>query len=417
MDANQLKALMEKWAPVLDTTDAPAIVGQEKRIATAVMLENTEKDAQATQQVLAEDATNNTSGIADHTPVLISMIRRAAPQLLPFDLMGVQPLAQPSGLIFAMRSRYTDKNGPEALFNEADSDFSGAATPQQAGTNPAVLADSTPGSYTAGTGLEKSIGETLGGSGPAFGTMALTVEKVTATAVTRALKTGYTAEFAQDLKSLHGLDADSEMSRMLSSEIIAETNRECVRTLYRAAKIGAQDATVAGTFDLDQDANGRWLAERHKGLMFQIMRESNAVAQQTRLGNATFVLASADVVAALAMIGQLDYSQAGASLTVDQANVTFAGTLKNGLKVYVDPFSGVSAGNEQFAMVGYKGQSPFAAGYFYSPYVPLTMVRTIDPTTMTPIMAYRTRYALTAHPFFGASNNPCYRLFRVRNVQ
>lgn len=421
-----LKHLMEKWAPVLDAEGAPAIKDSHRRQVTAVLLENTQRDLNNQKQIIAEaDPTSqlqgyadNGTGIAKYDPVLISLVRRAAPLMIAYDLCGVQPLTQPTGLIFALRSRYGNQQGEEALFNEADSDFSGTGT--HTGTTPAVLNDSpTPGAYTKGVGIATNVAETLGGTGPDFGEMSFTVEKISVEAKTRALKASYSVEFAQDLKSLHGLDADAELSNILSTEILSEVNREVLRTMYIAARVGALDTTTPGTFDLDTDSNGRWLAERHKGLLYQIEREANRVAQETRRGKANFIVASSDVVSALNMLGALDYAPAlRQSLNVDESSSTFAGVLSNGMKVYVDPYSGTAAGSGQFFMVGYKGSSAWDAGMYYCPYIPLQMVRTTDPNTFTPRMAYRMRYGIVQNPFYSLNGgqNSYFRRVKVVNL-
>lgn len=417
--------LMEKWADVLDADNAPKIADNQRRQVTAVLLENTLSDIQSRREYLMEaDPTtqlggyaDNGTGIAKFDPVLINLVRRAAPQMIAYDLCGVQPLTQPTGLIFALRSRYGNQAGAEALFNEADSDFSGTGT--HAGTTPAVLNETPAGTYTKGTGIATNVAETLGGTGPDFGEMSFTVEKISVEAKTRALKASYSVEFAQDLKSIHGLDADSELTNILSTEILAEVNREVLRTMYIAARVGAQDTAVAGTFNLDVDANGRWLAERHKGLLFQLDREANRVAQETRRGKANFMVCSSDVASALNMLGALDYAPAlRQNLNVDESASTFAGVLSNGMKVYVDPYSGTAAGSGQFAMVGYKGSSAWDAGMYYCPYIPLQLVRTTDPNTFTPRMAYRMRYGIVQNPFYSLSGgqNSYFRRLAISNL-
>lgn len=419
------KNLMEKWAPVLDAETESPIKDNHRRQVTAVLLENTQRDLDAQKAIISENQpvsglqgyADNGTGIAKYDPVLISMVRRAAPLMIAYDLCGVQPLTQPTGLIFALRSRYTNQAGGEALFQEANSAFSGTGT--QAGTTPSTLNDPTPGAYSKGTGLATSIAETLGGTGPDFGEMSFTVEKISVEAKTRALKASYSMEFAQDLKSLHGLDADAELSNILSTEILSEVNREVLRTMYLAAKTGAQDTNNPGYFDLDVDSNGRWLAEKHKGLMYQIEREANRIAQTTRRGKGNFIVASSDVVSALNLLGALDYAPAlRQNLGVDESASTFAGVLSNGMKVYVDPYSGTASGAGQFFMVGYKGTSAWDAGMYYCPYIPLQMVRTTDPSTFTPRMAYRMRYGIVQNPFESLNNgsNNYFRLVGVKNL-
>jgi hypothetical protein len=435
-----VEKLLEKWAPVLDADGVDPIQGKHRRETTAVLLENTEQDIKQNRALLSEAAvttsTNGYSngaggdGLAKYDPVLISMVRRAAPQMIAYDICGVQPLRQPTGLIFALRSKYASMGGTEALFNEANSAFSGAASPVQAGTDPTMdfvdqdagTAGDQFGTYTTGTGVTTQVGETFGnGTGPAIGEMSFSVEQMTVTAKTRALKAGYTAEFAQDLKNLHGLDADAELSNILSTEILGEVNREVLRTIYASAKIGAQDSTKPGVFDLLTDSDGRWLAERHKGLLFQIEREANRIAQETRRGKGNILVCSSDVASALAMAGVLDYAPAladGTNLNVDESSATFAGILNKRFRVYVDPYSGAAGTQNQFFMVGYKGASAWDAGLFYAPYVPLQIVKTTDPETFTPRMAYRMRYGIAKHPFFQTAgrNLAYYRIAACRNL-
>jgi len=351
--------------------------------------------------------------MAGYDPVLISLVRRAAPQMIAYDIAGVQPMTQPTGLIFAMKSRYATQDGTEALFNEADTDFAGTGT--HAGANPVS------GAYTTGTGMSTATAEDLG-AGTAFGQMAFSIEKTTVTAKTRALKAEYSVELAQDLKAVHGLDAEGELSNILSSEILGEINREVVRTVYTAARTGAQAGTAAaGTFDLDVDSNGRWSVEKFKGLMFQIEREANAIAQTTRRGRGNFIICSSDVASALAMAGVLDYAPAlSTGLNVDESSTTFAGVLNGKYKVYVDPYSAnANASNAtQFFVVGYKGSSAFDAGLFYCPYVPLEKVRAIDPGTFQPKIGFKTRYGMVANPFTSMSSgqNIYYRKVAVTNI-
>jgi hypothetical protein len=430
-----VQALLEKWAPVLDADGVDAIADRQRRETTAVLLENTEIDIKQTRQAIMEASPvtqtqgypTDGTGLAKYDPVLISMVRRSAPQMIAYDICGVQPLRQPTGLIFALRSKYAAQNGTEALFNEANSAFSGAASPVQAGTDPTMdfvdqdagTAGDQFGTYTTGVGMDTTFGETLGGGVNEFGEMSFSVEQMTVTAKTRALKAGYTTEFAQDLKNLHGLDADAELSNILSTEILGEVNREVLRTIYSCARIGAQDATKAGVFDLLTDSDGRWLAERHKGLLFQIEREANRIAQETRRGKGNILVCSSDVASALAMAGVLDYAPAlQSNLNVDESSATFAGILNKRYKVYVDPYSGQAGTQSQFFMVGYKGASAWDAGLFYAPYVPLQIVKTTDPATFTPRMAYRMRYGIAKHPFFNTAGrtNSYYRIASVKNL-
>lgn len=430
-----VEQLVEKWAPVLDAPGVEPIADAGRRGTTAVLLENTEQDMKQQRAMLNENAPGTQtqgyptdgSGLAKYDPVLISMVRRAAPQMIAYDICGVQPLRQPTGLIFALRSRYANQAGAEALFNEANSAFSGAATPVHAGTDPtADFVDQDAGTvgdqfgtYTTGTGMTTTQGEQLGGGVTEFGEMSFTVEQMSVTAKTRALKAGYTVEFAQDVKNLHGLDADAELSNILSTEILGEVNREVLRTIYAGAKIGAQDATKAGVFDLLTDSDGRWLAERHKGLLFQIEREANSIAQQTRRGKGNFIVCSSDVASALAMAGLLDYTPAlQSNIQVDETGATFAGVLNKKMKVYIDPYSGSAGTQSQFCMVGYKGTSAWDAGQFYCPYIPLQIVRTTNHNTMSPVLAYRMRYGMARNPFFNTvgRTNAYYKLFAVRNL-
>lgn len=394
--------LAVKWKDILDAPGAPVITNAYRREVTAQLLENMEVESSRDPSMLAEAGpTNSTNGYADtggvakFDPVLVSLVRRAMPQMIAYDICGVQPMTQPTGLIFAMKSRYTTQNGTEALFNEANSGFSG--TGSHAGANPVS------GSYTTGAGMSTSAAERLGGTGTGdtqFGQMAFSIEKTSVTAKTRALKAEYSIEIAQDMKAIHGLDAEGELSSILSTEILAEINREVIRTVYVTAKPGAQVGTAtAGTFDLDVDSNGRWSVEKFKGLLFQLEREANAIAQQTRRGRGNFIICSSDVASALAMAGVLDYAPAlSTSLNVDEASTTFAGILQGKYKVYVDPYA-ANQGTSQFFLAGYKGQSAFDAGLFYCPYVPLQMVRAVDPNTFQPKIGYKTRYGMVANPF------------------
>lgn len=419
--------LEKKWAPVLDANGAPKITDDYRRQVTAVILENQEAALRAEREALFEDAPTNSAGamtsdtnaVAKWDPVLISLVRRSMPQLIAFDVCGVQPMTQPTGLIFAMKSRYSTQGGTEALFNEADTDFSGTGT--HAGSNPVS------GTYTSGTGMTTAAAEALGSSGGGtFQEMAFSIEKTSVTAKSRALKAEYSLELAQDLKAVHGLNAESELSNILSHEILAEINREVVRTLIKAAKAGCEIGTAsAGTFDLDVDANGRWSVEKFKGLLFQIEREANRIAQTTRRGRGNFLIVASDIASALSMAGKLDYAPAlSTDMNVDEANTTFAGVLNGKYKVYVDPFASNNS-NTQLALVGYKGSSPYDAGIFYCPYVPLQMVRATDPNTFQPKIGFKTRYGLVSNPFctldagadgLAANNNYYYRRFAVTNL-
>jgi hypothetical protein len=439
--------LEEKWGPVLDEETSGKIGDIHRRKVTAVVMENTERALASQHESLNEALPgSSTANVANYDPVLIGLIRRAMPKLIAFDLVGVQPMTMPTGLVFAVRSRYTNSSGAEALFNEADPGFS-TGTSAQLGVNPVGgtdgLApwDASPGftsgaasAYNAQPGLSVTTasGEDFGGA-TTLNEMTFTIERQTVTAKERALKAGYTVELAQDLKAVHGLDAESELSNLLSNEVIAEINREVVRTLYTVAVTGAQTNTqTAGTFDLDVDSNGRWSVERFKGLMFQIEREANRIAQTTRRGRGNFILCSADVASALAMAGKLDIGGLGSgeALTVDDTGNTFVGVLNGKYKVYIDPYMANGDAN-QFALVGYKGSSAFDAGMFYCPYVPLTMYKAIDPTTFQPRIAFKTRYGMAGNPLNGnnyagngaaaafnlvAQTNYYYRLMRVTNL-
>jgi len=406
--------LLEKWAPVLDHKSLPGIKDNYRREVTAVLLENQEREMRKYSEALFETAPVNSGGtgialggagaatgtVSGYDPVLISLVRRAMPQLIAYDLCGVQPMTQPTGLIFAMKSRYSTQGGTEALFNEANTEHSGAD--MGSGVDQSSLSGSGwTSSVTTARGLTTANAEDLGAGGT-FGQMAFSIEKTSVIAKTRALKAEYSVELAQDLKAVHGLDAENELANILSTEILAEINREVIRTIYVTAKPGAQVNTVTpGTFDMDVDSNGRWSVEKFKGLLFQIERDANAVAQQTRRGRANFILCSSDVASALAMAGVLDYApalQANTELQIDEASTTFAGILNGKYRVYIDPYAANQSAT-QFFLAGYKGASAFDAGLFYCPYVPLQLVRAVDPATFQPKIGFKTRYGLVANPF------------------
>ena len=442
----QSEHLQEKWAPLLDYEGLDPIKDSHRRAVTSVLLENQEKFLKEEQAFssginLMEAPTNSanaagaqggfgggaTAGgpVAGFDPVLISLIRRAMPNLVAYDLAGVQPMSGPTGLIFAMRSRFTNQSGTEALFNEADTSFSGTdagsdntltnpfsdvntgiGTNTQRGDNPSVLnpvgtASTNTAAFTVGQGMATGDAEALDGSGnDAFNQMAFSIEKVTVTAKSRALKAEYSLELAQDLKAIHGLNAEAELANILSTEILAEINREVIRTIYNVAEPGAQ-ANVAsgGTFDLDTDSNGRWSVEKFKGLIFQIERDANAIAQRTRRGKGNMILCSADVASALTMAGVLDYTPAlNANLNVDDTGNTFAGVLQGKYRVYIDPFA-ANVQSSQYYVIGYKGTSPYDAGLFYCPYVPLQMVRAVGQDTFQPKIGFKTRYGIVENPF------------------
>ena len=404
----------KKWQPVLEHADLPKIGDSYRRAVTATILENQERAMKEDAAFLNEAAPTNSTGanISNWDPILISLVRRAMPNLIAYDIAGVQPMTGPTGLIFAMRSRYDAQDGTEALFDEADTDFSGRnkagssvdgfSSTAHSGTNPEVLNDSPAGTYTTGTGMTTAAAEALGdAAGNSFAEMAFSIEKSTVTAKSRALKAEYTMELAQDLKAIHGLDAETELANILSAEILAEINREVVRTIYTNAEKGspAGHVTTAGIFDLDTDSNGRWSVERFKGLMFNLERDANRIAQRTRRGKGNIIITSADVASALQMAGVLDYTPAlNNNLNVDDTGNTFAGVLNGRFKVYIDPYSANSA-SAHYYVVGYKGTSPYDAGMFYCPYVPLQMVRAVGQDTFQPKIGFKTRYGLQANPF------------------
>ena len=402
--------LQEKWQPVLEHPDLPKIEDAYKRAVTTVILENQEKSVREDRSFMAEAAPANATGssVDNFDPVLISLVRRAMPNLIAYDICGVQPMTGPTGLIFAMKSRFGSQAGAEALFNEADTDFSArdaagdtGSPDAQAGTNPATLNDSpSAGTYTTGSGMTTAQAETLGDGSDEFAEMAFSIDKITVTAKSSALKAEYTMELAQDLKAIHGLDAETELANILSSEILAEINREVVRTIYSHAKSGAQvNTTTAGIFDLDTDSNGRWSVEKFKGLMYQLERDANAIGQQTRRGKGNLIICSADVASALQMAGVLDYAPAlNSNLNVDDTGNTFAGVLNGKFRVYVDPYAAnVSA--SQYYVIGYKGTSPYDSGLFYCPYVPLQMVRAVGQNSFQPKIGFKTRYGMVQNPF------------------
>ena len=437
------EAIEQKWSPVLDHPGLEGIKDPYRRAVTAIILENQEKAMSEEARQLNETApTNNYGGgnIGSYDPILISLVRRALPNLIAYDICGVQPMTGPTGLIFAMRSKYKTQTGTEALFNEANTAFSGTNAAGANGnvrgsfsnTNP-VFALTDDDVYGYGRGMTTAQAEALGDvSTNQFAEMAFSIDKVTVTARSRALKAEYTMELAQDLKAVHGLDAETELANILSTEILAEINREVVRTIYSSAKIGAQyGVTTAGTFDLDTDSNGRWSVEKFKGLVFQIEREANAIARATRRGKGNMIIVSSDVASALAMAGVLDYTPAlQANLQVDDTGNTFAGLLHGRIKVFIDPYFGGSSVGDELCTVGYKGTSPYDAGLFYCPYVPLQMVRAIGQDTFAPKIGFKTRYGMVSNPFATAagdgsvaprnanSNNEniYYRIFRVRNL-
>ena len=450
------ESLINKWQPVLEHADLPEIKDVHRRSVTATLLENQEKAAKEAAMgsggyhmpsLLGEAAPTNAMGASSSVagdgsidifdPVLISLVRRSMPNMIAYDIAGVQPMTGPTGLIFAMRSRFNNQSDTEALFNEADTSFSASAqgntasqavidgSAAQAGSDPTARASGS--GYTVQTGMTTAFSEALGdGADNHFQEMAFSVEKVSVTAVSRALKAEYTMELAQDLKAIHGLDAETELANILSAEILAEINREVVRTVNYTATAGAQDnVTTAGTFDLDVDANGRWSVERFKGMIFQIEREANAIAKATRRGKGNVMICSSDVASALQMAGVLDYTPAlSNNLNVDDTGNTFAGVLNGRIRVYIDPYF-ASASGKQYFTLGYKGSSAFDAGLFYCPYVPLQMVRAVGENTFQPKIGFKTRYGMVANPFATsaadgaiafAKKNIYYRLVGVSNL-
>ena len=477
----QSEQLQEKWKPLLEAEGVEEIKDPHRKAVTAVLLENQEKFLRESstfqqsgmlQEAVPTNNTNSTASaagfsadatasgpVAGFDPVLISLIRRSMPNLVAYDLAGVQPMSGPTGLIFAMRSRYKTMSGTEAFYNEANTAFSGQdagedlttgmtdpkvgfGTTSQTGNNPAALnpvgtAATEPSPYNVGQGMNTADAEALDGGNDAFNQMAFSIEKVTVTAKSRALKAEYSLELAQDLKAIHGLNAEAELANILSTEILAEINREVIRTIYKVAEQGAvQNTATAGVFDLDVDSNGRWSVEKFKGLLFQIERDANAIAQRTRRGKGNIILCSADVASALTMAGVLDYTPAlNANLQVDPTGNTFAGVLQGKYRVYIDPYaaniggasqSGNTTPGNQYYVVGYKGTSPYDAGIFYCPYVPLQMVRAVGENSFQPKIGFKTRYGIVANPFaegtyqgLGALNlnsNRYYRRVAVKNL-
>ncbi|WJZ48394.1 major capsid protein [Synechococcus phage DSL-LC02] len=449
--------LQEKWAPLLDCEGLDHIKDPHRRAVTAQLLENQENFLREERGFISEAGPTMSAGtggfgggtygtaaaagpVAGFDPVLISLIRRSMPQLIAYDICGVQPMNGPTGLIFAMRTRYTNNSGTEAFFNEADSRFSGqnaagslaasdytaqasvgiATTAAQSGSNPGVLNDSPAGTYNVGQAMATGSAEALGDATTnAFAEMAFSIEKVTVAAKSRALKAEYSLELAQDLKAIHGLDAEAELANILSTEILAEINREVVRTIYNIAEAGAQNNTAtAGIFDLDVDSNGRWSVEKFKGLLFQLERDANAIAIRTRRGKGNTIVCSSDVASALTMAGVLDYTPAlNANLQVDDTGNTFAGVINGKYKVYIDPYSGgvnPNASGGQYYVIGYKGTNPYDAGLFYCPYVPLQMVRAVGQDTFQPKIGFKTRYGMVANPFAEGSASDAQGLGRLK---
>ena len=449
MEINSYDKLVEKWSPVLDEEAAGKIDNAHKRSITAVVLENTEKALREQGQLTevaanaAADGTVSGGGAADNwNPILISLVRRAMPNLMAYDICGVQPMTGPTGLIFAMKSKYkTTKAGvsvnDEALFDEAAVGYSGDSAATGNGSPSGLLGvvdadgDSTIVDDADSAGIHPYTGdaystaeaEALGNTGESFAEMGFSIEKATVTAKSRALKAEYTLELAQDLKAIHGLDAETELANILSTEILAEINREVIRTINAQAKIGARQANVTtkGIFNLSSDADGRWSAEKFKGLGVQLDREANVIAKETRRGKGNFIICSSDVATALAASGMLDYAPAlSTKLNIDDTGNTFAGVMNGRIKVYIDPYA-----DTDYCTMGYKGTNPYDAGIFYCPYVPLTMVRAVGENDFQPRIGFKTRYGMASNPFVGASpadglasnrTNQYYRIMRVDNI-
>ena len=459
MDLTISESLQKKWKAIVEHAELPEIKDNWRKTVTTQLLENQEQYLREAAPSNSAGAMNDTGGVAKWDPILISLVRRAMPNLIAYDICGVQPMSGPTGLIFALRARYNAQGGGEALFNEADTRFAGLSGmggfgaggggytgigytggEQQNNVDPffgasdATLATGVADSTATQRGMTTAGGEALGdGRTNDFAQMAFSIEKTTVTAKTRALKAEYTMELAQDLKAIHGLDAETELANILSSEILAEINREVVRTVYRNAKLGAKSGTTQtrGVFDLNVDSNGRWSVEKFKGLLFQIERECNQIAKETRRGKGNFVLCSSDVASALAMSGVLDYAPAlSTNLQVDDTGNTFAGVLNGRLRVYIDPYYSTTLASDFFC-VGYKGSSPYDAGLFYCPYVPLQMVRAVGENTFQPKIGFKTRYGMVNNLFvLGTGNTPIadvddtnasrsnqyYRIVKVNNL-
>ena len=412
--------LVEKWSPVLEDESFGPIQNLERKKVVAQLIENQIVESRNNQEVLSEDTApaNVTGNVAKYDPILIAMVRRSMPNLIAYDICGVQPMTGPTGLIFAMRPKYVENNAlaADAFYNEANTAFSGDKAGDHTGSIPDVL--------KTGTAMSTANAEKLGSDGnPAFAEMGFEIEKVVVTAQTRALKAKYSVELAQDMKALHGLDAETELASILSTEVLAEINREIIRSIYTVAKPGAQTGTAAaGTFDLDLDSIGRWSVEKFKGLMFQIEREANQIAKETRRGKGNFIICSSDVASALAMAGILDYNPAlQNNLQVDDTGNTFAGILNGKYKVYIDPYA-----TGDYFTVGYKGVNSYDAGIFYAPYVPLQMYKQMDDQSFQPKLGFKTRYGLVANPFaegaekgqgaLNANRNVYFRKVKVSNI-
>ena len=429
------ESLVEKWAPVLNEETAGPIADRYRKQVTAAILENQERammQERSQMDFLAETPANATSNVANWDPVLISLVRRAMPNLMAYDVCGVQPMSGPTGLIFAMKSQYKTTragatDGDEALaIDEAITGFSGDSAATQT-TGPSGLDSAAAPGPTSnpdfGTGMTTAQAEALGNTGSDFAEMGFTIEKATVTAVSRALKAEYTIELAQDLKAIHGLDAEAELANILSAEVLAEINREVIRTINSQAKVGCLQANTAvnGVFNLNSDADGRWSVEKFKGLLVQLDRECNVIAKETRRGKGNVVICSSDVATALTASGMLDYSPAlSTNLQVDDTGNTFAGVLNGRIRVYIDPYA-----VQDYVTVGYKGTNPYDAGVFYCPYVPLQMVRAVGESDFQPRIGFKTRYGMVSNPYVGATpanglaavkTNQYYRIFRVDGI-
>ena len=452
MDLTISEALQKKWKPILEHKDLPEIKDSYKKAVTTMLLENQEQHLKESAPTnFSANLDGSASNVSRWDPILISLVRRAMPNLIAYDICGVQPMSGPTGLIFAMRSRYINQTGPEALYQEADTGFGGSGStgttangvydtsaftsaagvdPFETSNGPTKPGAGVGGGYPYTTQSGEALGDTANNP---FPQMAFSIEKTTVEAKTRALKAEYTMELAQDLKAIHGLDAETELANILSSEILAEINREVVRTLYQTAKLGARAGTTQtqGVFDLNVDSNGRWSVEKFKGLLYQIERECNQIAKETRRGKGNFILCSADVASALSMAGMLDYAPAmSTNLNVDDTGNTFAGVLNGRLRVYIDPYYSLTSAND-FFMAGYKGSSAYDAGMFYCPYVPLQMVRAVGEQSFQPKIGFKTRYGLVNNPFATIANgspvtdptasgakraNVYYRIVKVTNL-
>jgi hypothetical protein len=455
--------LVEKWSPVLNEESAGEIQDSHRRAVTAAVLENQEQAfrEEAAMQGLSEVASstnNSTTGFtsaaspgANWNPVMIALVRRAMPNLMAYDLCGVQPMTGPTGLIFAMRSRYKSTSAgvtadDEALYSEASfGGYSGDSTDSRydatstrgpsglvgatdtGGTDSSIVDSGTDYVPSVAGGMSTATAEALGTpGGNDFNEMGFTIEKATVTAKSRALKAEYTLELAQDLKAIHGLDAETELANILSTEILAEINREVIRTINSQAKIGSrQDGLqTKGIFDLTTDADGRWSVEKFKGLLVQLERECNVIAKETRRGKGNVVICSSDVATALVASGMLDYAPSlSTNLQVDDTGNTFAGVLNGRTRVYIDPYA-----DSDYVTVGYKGTNPYDAGVFYCPYVPLQMVRAVGENDFQPRIGFKTRYGMVSNPYVDVGNmngrdglaanrtNQYYRIFRVDNI-